>query len=131
MTARRGSLRFRVGRVAGERRVQVKERLQSPKLVRAATLAGRWALAVAVLVVVFAFGAQAWRMGYDNYQLHRQIVAVRDRNGSLAAQTVRLKREIILSRNPEYLVPLIHEQLGLTKPNEIFIQVAPLPAPQH
>jgi len=30
-----------------------------------------------------------------------------------------------LLHDPDYLVPLIHEQLGLVKPHEVFIVVSP------
>ena len=131
MTARRGSLRFKVGRLAQERKARVQKRLRTTAYVRALAIGGRATVVTVAVLVALAFGAQAWRLTYQNYELHRQIVQVETQNRSLAAQTVRLKREIILSREPEYLVPLIHEQLGLTKPKEVFIQVAPPPAPKR
>ena len=98
-------------------------------MARVMAIAGRAIALAAVLLVAISFSVQAWRVGFQNYQLHKQIDSVEDQNRQLAADTVKLRKDIILSRNPEYLVPLIHEQLGLTKPNELFIEVAP-PAPK-
>ncbi len=89
--------------------------------------AGRAIAAIVVLLIAVSFGNQAWRIGYQNYQLHQQIAVMETQNRTLDAQAVTLRREILYSHNPEYLVPLIHEQLGLTKPNEVFIQIAPAP----
>jgi len=90
---------------------------------------GRTIALVAVVLVAASFSAQAWRVSYQNYQLHKQIDAIEDQNRALAADAAKLQRDVKLSKNPEYLVPLIHEHLGLTKPHEVIIQVA-TPAPK-
>lgn len=91
--------------------------------------AGRVLALAATLLVATSFSIQAWRIGYQNYQLHKQIDTLEQQNQRLSAQQVKLRRDIILSRDPAYLVPLIHEQLGLTKPHEVFIQIA-TPSPK-
>jgi cell division protein FtsB len=83
----------------------------------------------AALFLVGAFGAQMWHVGVQSYHLHKQIVSVEDRNASLQTQSVKLSRQIQLLHNPDYLVPLIHEQLGLVKPHEVFIELQPTPSP--
>ena len=98
-------------------------------MMRLMSVMGRVILVLTVTLIAASFSVQAWRVGYQNYQLHTQIDSVEQQNDKLAADSVHLRRDIILSRNPEYLVPLIHEQLGLTKPGEIFIQIA-TPAPK-
>ena len=98
-------------------------------MMRFMSVTGRTIAFLAVLLIAASFSVQAWRIGYQNYQLHKQIDTIEQQNDKLAADSVQLRRDIILSRNPEYLVPLIHEQLGLTKPGEVFIQIA-TPAPK-
>lgn len=93
-------------------------------MLRLVSSAGRIVLVLAIVLIAASFGAQAWRVGYENYRLHKQIDAIEEQNRQLGAASVTLRRDIVLSRDPEYLVPLIHEQLGLTKPKEVFIQVA-------
>ena len=79
-------------------------------------------LAVGIAIVV-GCGLQAWRVGAESYRLHKQIVALEKRNADLAASSISLNTEIKALHDPEYLVPMIHEQLGLTKPHEVFIVV--------
>lgn len=124
---RRGSFGFKVSRIAGKPAGRAARRARERTLLHWTVLTGRTIAIVAVLLVAVSFGAQAWRIGYRNYQLHKQIVMLEAQNHNLSARAVTLSREILYSHNPEYLVPLIHEQLGLTKPNEVFIQVAPAP----
>jgi len=98
-------------------------------MTRLMSAAGRTIALVAIVLVAASFSAQAWRVSYQNYQLHKQIDAIEDQNRALAADAAKLQRDVKLSTNPEYLVPLIHEHLGLTKPHEVIIQVA-TPAPK-
>jgi cell division protein FtsB len=98
-------------------------------MLRVMSVAGRALGFAAVLLIAASFSVQAWRVGYQNYQLHKQIDVIEQQNDKLAVDSVHLRRDIILSRDPQYLVPLIHEQLGLTKPGEVFIQIA-TPAPK-
>ena len=93
------------------------------------SVTGRVIVLVTVALIAASFSVQAWRVGYQNYLLHRQIDNIEQQNDKLAADSVQLRRDIILSRNPEYVVPLIHEQLGLTKPGEVFIRIA-TPSPK-
>lgn len=125
---RRGSLGFKISRLANKPLGRAARKKRERTMVRVMSTAGRLVGLAAVLLVVASFTGQAWRVGYQNYQLHKQIDAVEDQNQQLGASSVKLRRDIILSRDPEYLVPLIHEQLGLTKPHEVFIQIA-TPAP--
>ena len=126
---RRGSIGHKISRMAGKPLGREARKRRERTMARVTRIAGRMLALAAALLVAISFSVQAWRVGYQNYQLHKQIDAVEDQNRQLAADTVNLRRDIILSRNPEYLVPLIHEQLGLTKPNELFIEVA-TPAPK-
>jgi cell division protein FtsB len=126
---RRGSLGFAIGRIArtplGGRARHRRERLMA----RLMSATGRTLALAAVVLVAASFSVQAWRVGYQNYQLHKQIDAIEAQNRALASDAVKLQRDVELSKNPEYLVPLIHEHLGLTKPHEVIIQVA-TPAPK-
>lgn len=71
-----------------------------------------------------------WHVAMRNIALHQQIAQVEDENAAMEAQNEKLAVRVGHLHDPEYLVPLIHEQLGLTKPNEVFIEVAPsTPAP--
>ena len=98
-------------------------------MIRLMSAAGRTIALAAIVLVAASFSVQAWRVSYQNYQLHKQIEAIEDQNRAFSADAVKLQRDVKLSKNPEYLVPLIHEHLGLTKPHEVIIQVA-TPAPK-
>ena len=130
MTARRGSLRFKVKRFA---RAPLGRAGVSSKwykgLGTATRLASRLVIGALVLALAGACGAQMWRVAAENYRLHKQIVTVEHHNEALVADTARLQREIVLLHDPDYLVPLIHEQLGLVKPHEVFIIISPTPPP--
>lgn len=126
---RRGSFGFKISRLASKPLGGGARKKRERAMVRVMSTAGRIVALLAVSLVVASFSAQAWRVAYQNYQLHKQIDVVEEQNGQFAAASVKLNRDIILSRDPEYLVPLIHEQLGLTKPHEVFIQIA-TPAPK-
>jgi cell division protein FtsB len=126
---RRGSVGFAISRMASKPFGGSSRKQRERTMLRVMSAAGRAIAFAAVLLIAASFSVQAWRVGYQNYQLHKQIDVVEQQNDRLAADSVQLRRDIILSRNPEYLVPLIHEQLGLTKPGEVFIQIA-TPAPK-
>jgi cell division protein FtsB len=130
MTARRGSLRFKVKRLASAplKRAGVSSVWQR-RLTRWSQFASRLVIAAAILLLAGAFAAQTFRIAAENYRLHKQIVAVERHSEALAAEAFRLQRQIVLLHDPDYLVPLIHEQLGLVKPHEVFIVVSPTPAP--
>jgi cell division protein FtsB len=124
MSARRGSFRFKAVRLA-------RAPLRAPwraAFTRAGSIAMRCAMAAAVAALTLACGLQAWRVGAESYRLHKQISALELRNADLAASSASLRTEVKALHDPEYLVPLIHEQLGLTKPHEVFI-VVQTPAP--
>lgn len=130
MTARRGSLRFKVKRLASDRL----GRNSTPsvwqrRLTRWTRIASLVVVAAAILLLGGAFSIQTARVAAENYRLHKQIVSAERRNDALAADATRLQREIVLLHDPDYLVPLIHEQLGLVKPHEVFIVISPTPAP--
>lgn len=131
MTARRGSLRHKIVRLAqarSNRAGQTSKHLRSARL--AAVVAGRGLMLVAALFVSVTAGAQVWHVAMRNIALHQQIAQVEDENAAMEAQNEKLAVRVGHLHDPEYLVPLIHEQLGLTKPNEVFIEVAPsTPAP--
>ena len=130
MTARRGSFRFKVQRLARAplRRVS-RDRAWQRRLTAWTRLMSRLVAGAAALFVAVAFGAQMWHVGMQNYRLHKQIEGVENKNASLESDSVRLSRQIELLHDPDYLVPLIHEQLGLVKPHEVFIEFQPAPAP--
>ena len=119
MTVRRGSFGYKAVRLA-------RAPIHAPwraAVSRAGTMAVRGALIAGALLVMIACGLQAWRVGAESYRLHKQIVALEKRNADLAASSSALQKQIKALHDPEYLVPLIHEQLGLTKPHEVFIVV--------
>jgi cell division protein FtsB len=126
---RRGSVGFALHRMASKPFGGRSRKQRERTMLRLMSAAGRTIALVAVLLIAASFSVQAWRVGRQNYQLHKQIDIIEQQNDKLGADSVQLRRDIILSRNPEYLVPLIHEQLGLTKPGEVFIQIA-TPAPK-
>ena len=131
MTARRGSLRFKIKRIAAER---VGSASKPPRwrkqLVFWTRFGSKVVAGAAVLALVGAFGAQTYRVAAENYRLHTQIDDVEQKNASLTADAARMQKQIVLLHDPDYLVPLIHEQLGLVKPHEVFIVVSPAPASQ-
>jgi len=133
MTARRGSLRYKIVRFAREPRESGKRIAHSWRVaIRGAAIAGQAIFAVALLFVGGTIGAQVWRVGAENVRLHRQIVETERENAALQRSQQNLSSRIQKLHAPEYLVPLIHEQLGLTKPHEIFVEIqpSPVPAPQ-
>jgi cell division protein FtsB len=124
LTARRGSFRYKAARLA-------RAPIHAPwraAVARVSMIVARCALVAGGVVIFAACGLQAWRVGAESYRLHKQIVALEQRNANLAASSIALKTQIKKLHDPEYLVPLIHEQLGLTKPHEVFI-VVQTPAP--
>lgn len=131
MTARRGSLGFkivRLTRVRASSAGQASKRLRSARA--AALAAGRGLMVVAALFISLTVGSQVWRVATRNIVLHQQIGQLEASNANLESQNGKLATRVARLHDPEYLVPLIHEQLGLTKPNEVFIEVAPsTPAP--
>jgi cell division protein FtsB len=130
MTARRGSLRFKVKQFARAPLGRAGASSTWYKRLGSATrFASRLVVGALILALVGAFGAQMWRVAADNYRLHRQISTVESQNEALVADSARLQREIVLLHDPDYLVPLIHEQLGLVKPHEVFIVISPTPTP--
>lgn len=126
MTARRGSLRFKIKRIAADR---IGTAAQPPRwrkrLMLWTRLGSKLVVGAAVLALAGAFGAQTYRVAAENYRLHVQIDDVERRNAALTADAARLQKQIALLHDPDYLVPLIHEQLGLVKPHEVFIVVSP------
>ena len=130
MTARRGSLRFKIKRIAAERvGTAAKPPRWRKRLILWTRLGSRLVVGAAMLALAGAFGAQTYRVAAENYRLHVQIDDVEHRNTALSADAVRMQKQIVLLHDPDYLVPLIHEQLGLVKPHEVFIVVSPTPAP--
>ncbi len=128
MTARRGSLRYKIVRFAREPHASDKRMAHTWRLLRrTATLAGRAVFAIALLFVGGTVGAQVWRVGAENVRLHNQTVAALRENVILENNSQNLTARIQKLHDPEYLVPLIHEQLGLTKPHEIFVELKPQP----
>jgi cell division protein FtsB len=84
-----------------------------------------------MLLVTGTMATQVWHAGERGLQLHDQIAQVERNNAALENANQKLTTRTVRLRDPEYLVPLIHEQLGLTKPREIFIEVIqPSPAPE-
>lgn len=129
MTARRGSLRFKIKRIAAERvGTAAKPPRWRKRLILWTRLGSRLVVGAAVLALAGAFGAQTYRVAAENYRLHVQIDDVEHRNAALSADAARMQKQIVLLHDPDYLVPLIHEQLGLVKPHEVFIVVAPAAA---
>ncbi|HET9342662.1 MAG TPA: septum formation initiator family protein [Candidatus Eremiobacteraceae bacterium] len=129
MTARRGSLRFKIKRIAAERvGTAAKPPRWRKRLILWTRLGSRLVVGAAVLALAGAFGAQTYRIAAENYRLHVQVDDVERRNTALSADAARMQKQIVLLHDPDYLVPLIHEQLGLVKPHEVFIVVAPAPA---
>jgi len=130
MTARRGSLRYKIVRLARTPRARDERIARGWRIaMRTLGLGGRVIVTLAIFAIVATLGVQVWRVGAQNVQLHRQIVRAERDNEALASASARLSDRISKLQNPEYLVPLIHEQLGLAKPNEIFIELQPPPAP--
>jgi cell division protein FtsB len=129
MTARRGSFRYKIVRLARARNASgAPSRLRAARV--AAAIAGRGLVALVALFVSATIAAQVYHVAVRNIALRQQIQQVDDDNARLAAENEKLAARVVHLQDPEYLVPLIHEQLGLTKPNEVFIEVAPsTPAP--
>jgi cell division protein FtsB len=128
MTARRGSLSFKIVRFARSPRAH-RQKLSRPwrLALRSAAIAGRSMVVLAAVFVVGTFGVQIWRVGAENMRLHNAIANTEAQNEHLRATTQRLETRIQRLHNPDYLVPLIHEQLGQALPNEVFIEVNPAP----
>jgi len=130
MTARRGSLQYKIVRLSRARQAAGSGPARMRWLRSAATVAGRVLVVLAALFVSATVGAQVWRVAIRNVALHRQIADVEGQNAALQTENGKLAVRVNHLHDPEFLVPLIHEQLGLTKPNEVFIEVAPAtPAP--
>jgi cell division protein FtsB len=129
MTARRGSLRHKIVRLARVRSASANAgHLRIARI--AAAIAGRGLVALVALFVSVTVATQVYHVAVRNVALRQQIAQVEGDNARLAAENQKLATRVVHLADPEYLVPLIHEQLGLTKPNEVFIEVAPsTPAP--
>lgn len=131
MTARRGSLHYKIVRLA-----RVPRRAGPPSQRRrfarvAATVAGRSLAALAVIFISSTVPVQIWHAATRNARLHQQIGQVEADNTALTETNAKLGTRVQRLRDPEYLVPLIHEQLGLAKPHEVFVEVTQAtPAPK-
>ena len=134
MTARRGSLHYKIVRLASARRARSLASSKRWRIARfAAGIAGRSFTALAIVFVSGTIAVQIYHASARNVALHQQIVQLERGNANLQVTNDKLTTRIVRLHDPEYLVPLIHEQLGLAKPNEVFVQViqaTPLPAPQ-
>jgi cell division protein FtsB len=129
MTARRGSFRYKIVRLARVRNAPASaKRLRIARV--AAAVAGRGLVALVALFISITVASQVYHVAVRNIALRQQIAQVEGDNARLAEENQKLALRVVHLQDPEYLVPLIHEQLGLTKPNEVFIEVAPsTPAP--
>jgi cell division protein FtsB len=122
-TAQRAERRGLVRLARARRR---RSRPHHRRAIRLAVLVtGRAVSVAAVLFVSATVGIQVWHVGSRNLALRAQIARVESDNRALADENARLAAEAQRMHNPEYLVPFIHQQLGLVKPNEVFIQVTP------
>lgn len=131
MTPRRGSLTHKIIRLTRAPREHTRHARGRRIATVAATVAGRSLVVLAVLFISGAVGIQIWHAGVRNAELHRQIRDVEAQNADLSAANAKLQTRIVRLHDPEYVVPIIHEQLGLTKPHEVFIQVTQAtPAPR-
>ncbi len=131
MTPRRGSLHYKIVRLSRlPREGAAPTRKRSSLIRRAAAVAGRLLVLLAIVFASGTMAAQIWHVGERNLQLHDQIARAERANQDMQAINDRLATRVDRLRDPEYLVPLIHEQLGLVKPNEVFIETTPAtPAP--
>lgn len=131
MIARRGSLHHKIVRLARAPRAQADGASGRWRFLKiAARVAGRALIALAVVFVSGTIAVQIWRAAERNMQLHEQITTVESGNAALQMTNDQLATRVERLHDPEYLVPLIHEQLGLAKPHEIFIEVTQAtPAP--
>jgi cell division protein FtsB len=131
MTARRGSLVHKITRLT-----RLPRRDGPPSRRRrfariAATVAGRSLITLAVLLASGTVAIQVWHATARNMQLRQQIGQIEADNTSLTATNAKLEMRVTRLHDPEYLVPLIHEQLGLAKPHEVFVEVTQAtPAPK-
>ena len=131
MTPRRGSLTHKIIRLTRASRERGADARRRRIVAVAATVAGRSLMVLAALFVSGTVAVQIWHAGVRNAELHQQIRDVEAQNAGLAAANAKLQTRIERLHDPEYLVPIIHEQLGLTKPHEVFIQVTQAtPAPR-
>ncbi len=132
MTPRRGSLPYKIVRLAKVPRASAERSRKSWRIVRlVATVAGRSLLLLAALFVTGAVAVQIWHVSAHNVQLHQQIAQVEIDNANMQTANDKLSLRVERLHDPEYLVPLIHEQLGLVKPHEVLVQVtqaSPAPA---
>jgi cell division protein FtsB len=131
MTPRRGSLHYKIVRLARVPKAQSGAHSKRWRLAKfAAGVAGRSLVALAVLFVSGTIAVQIWHVGARSMQLHQQIAQVELGDADLQTTNEKLATRVERLRDPEYLVPLIHEQLGLAKPHEVFVEVTQAtPAP--
>jgi cell division protein FtsB len=131
MTPRRGSLHYKIVRLARVPKAQGAQTKRWRFARLAAGVAGRSLIALAVLFISSTIAVQIWHVGARSMQLHQQIGQVELGNAELQTTNDKLATRVVRLRDPEYLVPLIHEQLGLAKPHEVFVQVTQAtPTPQ-
>jgi cell division protein FtsB len=131
MTPRRGSLHYKIVRLAHVPKARTSAQTKRWRLAKfAAGVAGRSLVALAVIFVSGTIAIQIWHVGARSMQLHDQIAQVEASNADLQTTNDKLATRADRLRDPEYLVPLIHEQLGLAKPHEVFVEVTQAtPAP--
>jgi cell division protein FtsB len=131
MTPRRGSLHYKIVRLARVPKAHAGAQSKRWRFVKlAATVAGRSLIALAVLFVSGTIAVQIWHVGARSMQLRQQLAQVEATNADLSATNDKLATRVQRLHDPEYLVPLIHEQLGLAKPHEVFVEVTQAtPAP--
>lgn len=131
MTPRRGSLHYKIVHLARVPKAHAGTQSKRWRLAKlAAGVAGRSLVALAVLFVSGTIAVQIWHVGARSVQLRQQITQVELGNLGLQTTNDKLATRVERLRDPEYLVPLIHEQLGLAKPHEVFVEVTQAtPAP--
>jgi hypothetical protein len=90
MTARRGSLGFKIVRLTRVRNSSAKQRSKHLRSARAAAIAaGRGLVVVAALFISLTIGSQVWRVATRNIALHKQIAKDEDSNREIGRASLR------------------------------------------
>jgi cell division protein FtsB len=114
------------GALGANQTEHVNRRARARSVVR---LAGRITVLALGLLISTLVGVQFARVADENFTLARQLSSVRTQIADLEKRRTEQRRELQRLRDPEGVVPEIHDRLRMTRPNEEIIFVRPVPSP--
>lgn len=92
-------------------------------------IAGRALTAAGLLLIATLVVVQFARAINENLRAARQLSQIRSDIAELTRERDEEERELRRLRDPQGVIPEIHDRLRLVRPNEVLIFVSPAPSP--